>query len=329
MRVIKRSMRVSLLCAFTSAGIFGGLMPAASSEEMTLRVGKSVGPAFAQVPIDVGIQYGLFKEQGLDIELTSFGGGGNLSQAMIADSVDIGITATPELALIPKGAPFKAIALLGIAPYDLIIVVGNDSVIKAVDDLKDRKIAVTGLHSLTAWLTMDLSRIKGWGVNGIKLVGANSQTGHVAMMRTGDIDGAVSDISLGYDFEEKKQGRILLNFGSFVPSLATGVVTATSHIMRENPKAVRAFLKGWTNTISFIYAHEDKAIPVFARIMNRSAAVATQSLNAVLPTNYFSRDGRFDPKIVMPLADAYVSMGLLDQTPDMTKLYTEEFLPPR
>jgi NitT/TauT family transport system substrate-binding protein len=311
----------ALLCAGLTA------MPAFSAEEMTLRVGKSVGPAFAQVPIDVGIQYGLFKDQGLDIELTSFGGGGNLSQAMIADSVDIGITATPELALIPKGATFKAITLLGVAPYDLIIVIGNDSSIKTVDDLKGKKIAVTGMHSLTAWLTKDLSRIKGWGVDGIKLVGGNSQTGHIAMMRTGEIDGAVSDISLGYDFEEKNQGRILLKFGDFVPELATGVVTATDHIMHDNPKAVRAFAKGWVNTIAFIYAEKEKAIPVFARVMNRSTAVATKSLDAVLPTNYFSRNGRFDPKIVMPLADAYVSMGLLDRPPDMTRLYTEEFLP--
>ncbi len=93
--------------------------------------------------------------------------------------------------------------------------------------------------------------------------------------------------------------------------------------------AVRAFLKGWLNTVAFVYAHRDETIPVFAKTTNRSEAVATRAYDAILPTGFFSRDGRFDPKIVAPLADAYVAMGFLDQPPDMSKLYTDEFLPPR
>ena len=36
---------------------------------------------------------------------------------------------------------------------------------------------------------------------------------------------------------------------------------------------------------------------------------------------------RFDPKALAVLSRSYVEMGLLDKEPDMSKLYTEQFLP--
>jgi hypothetical protein len=41
----------------------------------------------------------------------------------------------------------------------------------------------------------------------------------------------------------------------------------------------------------------------------------------------FSDTGRFDPKATAILAKSFVELKLLPQQPDMTKLYTEKFLP--
>jgi hypothetical protein len=42
----------------------------------------------------------------------------------------------------------------------------------------------------------------------------------------------------------------------------------------------------------------------------------------------FSDTGRFDPKATAVLAKSFVDLKLLPSEPDMTKLYTEKFLPP-
>ncbi len=126
---------MALLCAaWPSAALVP--MQTALAADTPLRVGKSVGTAFAQEPLDIGVQFGLFKQQGLDVTLTSFGGGGSFTQAMTGGSIDIGITASPELSLIVKGAPFKGVAVVGIAPYDLVIIVRKDGDIRTVDDLQ-------------------------------------------------------------------------------------------------------------------------------------------------------------------------------------------------
>jgi hypothetical protein len=41
----------------------------------------------------------------------------------------------------------------------------------------------------------------------------------------------------------------------------------------------------------------------------------------------FSDDGKFNPSALATLAKSYVELQLLPQEPDMTKLYTEAFLP--
>src|ERR1051325_7233876 len=90
----------ALLLALAVLALPLGLTSASAQEK--LRVGKAVTESFAFVPLDIGLQHGIFKRHGLDIEITAFGGGARLQQAMAADSLDIGVSAGPELALLEK-----------------------------------------------------------------------------------------------------------------------------------------------------------------------------------------------------------------------------------
>ncbi len=56
---------------------------------------------------------------GLDIEISGFGGDAKLQQAMAADAVDIGLGSGPGMAFIVKGSPVKAIAAMAGPPLHL------------------------------------------------------------------------------------------------------------------------------------------------------------------------------------------------------------------
>src|SRR5258708_32045769 len=103
----------------------------------------------------------------MEIEPAADGGGGKLQQALTADSVDIGLGSSPEMAGMVKGVPVKAVAAMAGAPLLIALMVGPDGTIKTVDDLKGRRVGVTTTNSLTAWLVAELSRQKGWGHDGI------------------------------------------------------------------------------------------------------------------------------------------------------------------
>jgi hypothetical protein len=86
---------------------------ASATEAETLRVGKSVPQAFGFVPVDVATRNGIFRKNGLDIEITAFGGAPKLDQALAADAVDIGLNTGADMAFIVKGLPVKGVAAMG------------------------------------------------------------------------------------------------------------------------------------------------------------------------------------------------------------------------
>ena len=142
----------------------------AARAEQTLRVGKAVGEAFTFTPLDIGIDHGIFKQHGVDLDITDFTGDARLQQAFTADAADIGVGSGPGLAFIVKGSPVLAVAALANAPNTMALIVSNNSPIKTIADLKGRKIAVTTVGALTAWLASELSRQQGWGPDGIQIV---------------------------------------------------------------------------------------------------------------------------------------------------------------
>jgi len=136
----------------------------------SLRVAKVVPFAWTFTPLDIGIQTGIFAKHGLDIEASASAGDAKLQQLLTSGSVDIGIGSGPGMAFSAKGVPAKAVAAMYSLPRNMAVMVGYDSDVKSVDDLKGKKLGVTTVGSLTAWIGQRINDKKGWGGNGIDVV---------------------------------------------------------------------------------------------------------------------------------------------------------------
>src|SRR5262245_44531354 len=165
--VLRRLLACALSCALSCA-LLGLLAQAASAE--VVRFGTPVAGAFTFALLDVGVRAGIFKKHGLDLEISAFTGGTRLVQAETAGSIDIAFNTGPDMAMIFKGAPVRAIALVSDSPLDLCLLVRPDLAVAAPSDLKGRRITVSSPFAMTAWMTRELSRQEGWGAEGIALV---------------------------------------------------------------------------------------------------------------------------------------------------------------
>src|SRR5262247_3713933 len=134
-----------------------------SATAATLTVGKAAPNADPIIPVNVGDKLGIFKKHGLDLTIVDFTGGSKMTQAMVAGSIDIGVGAGTEMALVAKGAPMTAICETAGPPSFLSIGVPWDSPIRSLDRLKGKRIGVSTPNSLTDWLAKDLARKKRWG----------------------------------------------------------------------------------------------------------------------------------------------------------------------
>jgi ABC-type nitrate/sulfonate/bicarbonate transport system substrate-binding protein len=178
-----------------------------------VRVGQPQVGTFQFVPLQVGIEAGIFKKHKIDVEVISFGGGPRVQQALAADSIDIGIGSGPELAFVAKGAPEIGVAAMADAPYSVVLAVPKDSPIKTAEDLKGKTISISSNGSLTHWLGQELSRQLGWGSAGINLAPLGSTAAQMAALRTRQIDGMIVEANAGYRMEEDGSGRVLVQFG--------------------------------------------------------------------------------------------------------------------
>ena len=308
----------------TLAGCLALSASCVAAAEM-LRVGKSVPQAFSFVPLDVGIKNGIFKKNGLEIEASAFGGDAKMQQGMAADSLDIGIGSGPAMAFIVKGAPIKGVAAMAGRPLLLTLVVRQDSPVKTVGDLKGKKVGVSTVGSLTYWVADELSRQQGWGPGGIAITPVGAFKPMLAALKTKQIDGMVTDVATAYELEKNGAGKILFRFGDLVKDFHIHVIFATNKLIASRPDALRAFMKGWLETIAFMRKNKANTVQIAKEVMETDAEITGRVYDELMPM--FSDDGKFDPKALAVLSRSYVELQVLDKEPDMTKLYTEGFLP--
>ena len=243
-----------------------------------IRVGKAISEAFSFVPLDVGIETGIFKKHGLDVEKYDFAGSAKLQQGLAAGSIDMGLGSGPELAFIAKGAPSIGVAAMANAPWLLTLNVDKNSPIKSIADLKGKTVTVSTVGSLTEWLVHDLSREQGWGPNGIKTLPVGTDAAQISALKTHQVDGVVIDIGAAYRLEEAGSTRILVRFGEIVKDFHIHIIYASRDFADKNPDAVRAFLAGWFETIAYMRANKAKSVEIAARVMAVSPGHRRQGL---------------------------------------------------
>ncbi|HVA15733.1 MAG TPA: ABC transporter substrate-binding protein [Stellaceae bacterium] len=306
--------------AALALGLLGG-----ASQATPLRVGKPQGEVFSFVPLDVGIEEGIFKKHGVDVAEIDLGGAAKLQQALAAQAIDIGLGSGPALAFIAKGAPQLGIAAMAGPPLVMTLIVAKDGPIKTVADLKGKTVSISSPGGVPEWMVRELSRRQGWGPDGIKMIGLGSDSAQVAAMRTNQVVGMPNDIGVAEKLEDEGIARILVRFGDIVPTFIMHVIFAGDDVIQKRPDDLRRFLAGWFDTIAYMRAHKADVVRIGAQVTHVSPAIESRVYDAVMPM--FSSTGRFDPKATAILARSFVELKLLPTEPDMTKLYTEKFLP--
>jgi ABC-type nitrate/sulfonate/bicarbonate transport system substrate-binding protein len=299
-------------------------LPGPANAQM-LRIGKAGRTAFSFVPVDVGSQTGIFKNNGLDLQVASFGGDAKVQQAMAADSIDVGLGSGPGLAFIVKGSPVKGIAAMAGPPLIFALVARNDGDIKSVHDLKGKKVGISTVGSITSWLVDEVSQQKGWGNDGMTAVPIGEDGARVAALKSKAIEGAVVNLAVALNYADHGDGNIILRFGDIAKHFHAHVIFATDKAIEKRPDDLRRFLKGWFETIAFMRTHKDETVKIAMPVLDTDATLTGQIYDELMPM--FTDDGHFDPRGLAALRRSFVEMKTLPQEPDMSKLINESFLP--
>ncbi len=316
--------RIATTLAIASL-LLAGTAPFPARAADKIRVGKAIDVLWVYTPLDVGIEEGIFAKYGLDVELSVMAGGAKLHQALVGDSMDVGLDGGTGMALAAKGATDIAVAVEAGALNNFSLNVAGDSPIKSAADLKGKILGVASNGSITEWVTKRVSIAEGWGPTGIRTTATGGFEATLAATLNHSIDGFIGGTEAGLRLEEQGRGRVVMSVEKYVPVFISQAVYARQALIRDNPDLVNRFLKGMFASIAYVKANKAKTTEIAAKVLHQTPTVMNKTYD--LEISMLSDDGQFDPKAMDVLKDSFIDMGILPGRPNDNQLFTAQFVP--
>jgi NitT/TauT family transport system substrate-binding protein len=259
-----RLLKAIVALAFTT--LLAGTAGAQGPEKKDITLGVGGKSALYYLQLTLAERLGYFKEQGLNVSITDFGGGAKSLQSLIGGSADV-VTGAYEhtIRMQVKGQPIHAVIEMGRFP-GFVLAVRKDKAaqVKSFKDLKGMKVGVTAPGSSTNFFVNALIAKEGLKPEDVSIIGVGSGLSAVAAIKKGEID-AISnvdpvitklqqdgDIVLLADTRSEADSKKLL--GGNNPA---AVVYLKQDFIEKNPRTVQAIVNAFYKTQKWL----EKATP--------------------------------------------------------------------
>lgn len=327
----RRNDRRNLL-KLAAAGLVGNLLPTISRAQGTMKVRVGWQSSAQTATYLYAHTTGLLKAQGLDVDHLKFSAGPPIFAGLRGGSIDIAFFAeTPASIALAQGIPVKVISFAADYGGAMGLVVGKDSGIRTVADLRGKRIAVVKGSAAHFTLGGILGREK-MGFNDVRMV-AIDVTNLIPAFKNRDVDAALYWEPWMSRLMEAGGTLLLTNWQAHEPS-ATMWMARTAWLEQNQP-AARAFIRALDGAVEPVRKDPGKV----AATISEELGLDVPSLTAVL-----TRGARFptvremlDPSYVYSIApqataterglagvlkEVAVFMhdaGVVDRVPDVTK----------
>ena len=269
MTVRKSVLFASVLVAASTA--------AAAQEKISVAIGQR--QVWDSQVIPLGVEAGIFKKHGLEVDVTWTAGGAETLQAVITGSVDYALTNGVEgvLAAFAKGAPVRIVSSEMRGAGDIYWYVKADSPIKSLKDA-DGKTMTFSRPGSSSHLTAQQLAAKA-GVTP-KFVSSGAMPATRTQLVSGQIDVAWAAVPFVLDAIKKGEFRIVAR-GSDLAELndvSIRVNVTTAKFLKERPKAAQAFARAYKESIDWMYANVEKSAAYWANLTKISPEIAKEGI---------------------------------------------------
>ncbi len=233
--------------------------------------------------VEYGVKAGLFKEVGLDIDISYTAGGAATIQAVISGSVDVAMQ-TGLLGLIgayAKGAPVRVISASMTGSPDIYWYARTDKAITSLKDATDKTMSFSAAGSSSHLLVLSL-------LDANKIKAKPTATGGIPSTYTQVMSGQI-DIGWAvppFGIADLKAGRInIVAKGNDLPEIRDTTVRvnfANENSLKNKRDLFVKFSQAYVKSLEWAYAN-DKAIDYFAEAAEVPKDVAKESREQFYP----------------------------------------------
>jgi NitT/TauT family transport system substrate-binding protein len=221
-----------------------------------------VSPSGGYLPLWAAQDAGIFRERGLEAELT-FTSGAQAVQALLAGEVDVAYT--DGSAVVRAGLAGGDTVILGSTtntfPFKLIA----NPAVRRVEDLKGRKLGITRAGTTTDFAARYMLRQAGLAPDAdVALIQAGGTPEMLEAIVAGGLDAGL--MSEPYGLLAVRQGYSALldlsTMGVEYPVTSIGVLKP---LVSAKPAALAAYVGGLTDAIAWVRGHKTEAIEILGR----------------------------------------------------------------
>lgn len=308
-----------LLCAC-------GTKPSGNLTQVRLPLGYIPDIQFS--PLYVAVQKGYFREAGIQVTF-DYSMETDITALVGANQIQFGVVSGEQVLLArAQGLPIVYVAAW-YQQYPVSVVAKSDQNIHTPADLRGKTIGLPGLYGANYIGLRALLHAGGLGESDVKLDSINyTQVEALAAGR----DQAVSVYTNNEPLQLRTQGYSLteLRVADYIQLASNGLIT-NEKTLSENPdlvrRMVRAFLRGLADTIADPAAAYETSKAFVQNLAQLDAVAQKQKLATSIQLWKADRLGYSQPKAWESMQTVLLDMGLLSKPLDVSKAYTNSFLP--
>jgi NitT/TauT family transport system substrate-binding protein len=316
----RRFLQSGLSAATLLAGQRAKAAP--SLEKTKLTLGLAV-PAASFLPVYLAAAR-TWKGEGLSIEIVSFRGDAEVSQAMAGGSLDLSLQSLDGLInLINAQQPVKGF-YAGFHQADFAWLAQPS--IKTWADLKGGTIGVSTFGSLTDQLTRYVLRKHGLKPEtDVRVMQAGPSATSIQLLRSGRLLAAIQSAPTKWVAEDAGLTVLGTQEKEIAPQWPKHAFVARSKFLDENPQTLRAFLRAHVAAIRLAHADRDLAVKVLVDQVKYQSAYAARAYDENLPA--FDERGRLpDDKYMDIFWSILVEAGTVKEPWPASRLLDNRFI---
>jgi NitT/TauT family transport system substrate-binding protein len=285
-------------------------------------------PDIQFAPLYMAVQKGHFREAGIQVTF-DYSMETDIAALVGADQIQFGVVSGEQVLLArAQGLPIVYVAAW-YQQYPVSLVAKSDQNINTLSDLRGKMIGLPGLYGANYIGLRALLHAGGLSESDVKL--DSIKYTQVEALATGR-DQVVSVYTNNEPLQLRTQGYDLteLRVADYIQLASNGLITNEKTIS-ENPDLVRrmvkAFLQGLADSIADPQAAYETSKAYVENLAQLDAAVQKQKLATSIELWKADRLGYSQPKAWESMQTVLLDMGLLTKPQDISRAFTNDFLP--
>ena len=280
--MIRSRLVRGVLAAF--AVITAGANSAPAVAQDTLKVAAGQRGNWDTSICEVGQRAGIFKKHGIALEILYTQGGGETQQAVLSNSVEIGVGVgiMGVLGAFSKNAPVRIIGAETTGASDLYWYVPTASPIKTLKDTEGKTIAYSTNGSSTHGI--DTAYMKQYDLKA-KPTATGGPAPTLTQVMSGQIDVGWSAPPFGLQQLDEGKIRIIAagNDAAVFKGQTVRLLITNAQTLQTKKPVIERFMKAYRETIDYMYSEDPAALKTYSDFVGIPLAIAKRTRDGFFP----------------------------------------------